>query len=358
MAAARERARQALGRRADLHPPLHGRPRGGRCHPDAIVVDESITASIDLGRTLSFRTPGDYFGAGRGHRPSPARRARREARAPAAGPSWPISGDGSAMYSMQALWTAAHHDLGRRLPCPRQPRVPHPQARSGRLSPALRRPRVGAPLRPHGPREARSVVRGHRPRPGRALPRASRNPATWLRPSPPRSPPAGRAGRGGGGPPVTARAAWSGENEEGTGLRPSNDHRHSPTSARRWGGDLCGPARSRPDEQRPAPCPSPLSWRKMLRGPRWPVAEARGAAPGHRGAVRAVCSLLNRQLAMVALSHRPGRRHAAAHGGAHTLGRCSRNAKRGRPPGVVRNFYRFARRKHSKSGVALEESNL
>jgi benzoylformate decarboxylase len=31
--------------------------------PDAIVVDESITASIDLARTVQFERPGDYVGA-------------------------------------------------------------------------------------------------------------------------------------------------------------------------------------------------------------------------------------------------------------------------------------------------------
>ena len=78
---------------------------------NAVIVDESITASLDLARAIDFGGPGDYF-SGRGggigqclagalgvklalpHRPVVA-----------------ISGDGSAMYSIQALWTAAHHDL-------------------------------------------------------------------------------------------------------------------------------------------------------------------------------------------------------------------------------------------------------
>lgn len=78
---------------------------------DAVIVDESITASLDLARAFDFRGFGDYFsgrggGIGQGlagalgvklampHRPVVA-----------------VSGDGSAMYSIQALWTAAHHHL-------------------------------------------------------------------------------------------------------------------------------------------------------------------------------------------------------------------------------------------------------
>lgn len=80
--------------------------------PDnAVVVDETITANIDLVRSIDFQAPGDYFG-GRGG-------GIGQGLAGAAGvkvampdrPVIAISGDGSAMYSIQALWTAAHHDL-------------------------------------------------------------------------------------------------------------------------------------------------------------------------------------------------------------------------------------------------------
>lgn len=78
---------------------------------DAVIVEEAITASIDLARSFDFDGPGDYFsgrggGIGQGlagvlgvQRALPGRR------------SVCISGDGSAMYSIQALWTAAHHRL-------------------------------------------------------------------------------------------------------------------------------------------------------------------------------------------------------------------------------------------------------
>ena len=77
----------------------------------AIVVDESITASIDLARTIDFAAPGDYFsgrGGGIGQGLAGALGVQ------VALPNRPvvcISGDGSAMYSIQALWTAAHMQL-------------------------------------------------------------------------------------------------------------------------------------------------------------------------------------------------------------------------------------------------------
>lgn len=80
--------------------------------PDnAVIVEESITASLDLARSFDYRGFGDYF-AGRGG-------GIGQGLAGAIGvkiampdrPVVAISGDGSAMYSIQALWTAAHHKL-------------------------------------------------------------------------------------------------------------------------------------------------------------------------------------------------------------------------------------------------------
>jgi benzoylformate decarboxylase len=78
---------------------------------NVVIVDESITANQDLSRTLEFGGPGDYFsgrGGGIGQGLAGALGVK------VAYPDRPvvaISGDGSAMYSIQALWTAAHHDL-------------------------------------------------------------------------------------------------------------------------------------------------------------------------------------------------------------------------------------------------------
>ena len=78
---------------------------------DAVVVDESITASIDLARTFDFDTPGSFFsGRGGGIGQGLAGAIGVQVAMPDK-PVLCISGDGSAMYSIQALWSAAHHDL-------------------------------------------------------------------------------------------------------------------------------------------------------------------------------------------------------------------------------------------------------
>ncbi|HEU4368111.1 MAG TPA: thiamine pyrophosphate-binding protein [Methylomirabilota bacterium] len=79
--------------------------------PDAIVVDESITASLDLARTVQFERPGDYVGARGGGIGQSLPGALGVKLAHPERPVVALSGDGSAMYSIQALWTAAHHDL-------------------------------------------------------------------------------------------------------------------------------------------------------------------------------------------------------------------------------------------------------
>ena len=80
--------------------------------PDnAVVVEEAITAGLDLAQTFEFNTPGDFLsgrGGGIGQGLAGAIGAKQ------GNPDRPllaVSGDGSAMYSIQALWSAAHHDL-------------------------------------------------------------------------------------------------------------------------------------------------------------------------------------------------------------------------------------------------------
>ena len=77
----------------------------------AIVVDEAITAGPDLARTLSFSERGDYFGARGGGIGQALPGALGVQVACPDRPVVAISGDGSSMYSIQALWTAAHHNL-------------------------------------------------------------------------------------------------------------------------------------------------------------------------------------------------------------------------------------------------------
>jgi benzoylformate decarboxylase len=78
---------------------------------DAIVVDEAITAGPDLARTVQFERVGDYVGARGGGIGQALPGALGVKIAQPGRPVLAVSGDGSAMYSIQALWTAAHHDL-------------------------------------------------------------------------------------------------------------------------------------------------------------------------------------------------------------------------------------------------------
>ena len=78
---------------------------------NAIIVDESITASIDLARTISSDGPGSYFGAKGGGIGQGIAGALGVSIATPDRPVVCISGDGSAMYAIQALWTAAHCEL-------------------------------------------------------------------------------------------------------------------------------------------------------------------------------------------------------------------------------------------------------
>jgi benzoylformate decarboxylase len=76
-----------------------------------VVVNEAITASADLSRTLLFREGGDYYGTRGG---GIGQALPGAVGAKIAHPDRPvvgISGDGSSLYSIQALWTAAYHDL-------------------------------------------------------------------------------------------------------------------------------------------------------------------------------------------------------------------------------------------------------
>lgn len=78
---------------------------------DAIIVDESITASLEVAHHFEETENGDYHGGrgggiGQGIAGAIGVQVANPDRRVVA-----ISGDGSAMYSIQALWTAAHHAL-------------------------------------------------------------------------------------------------------------------------------------------------------------------------------------------------------------------------------------------------------
>jgi len=82
------------------------------CLPDdAVIFNEAITASVDVTRTLQPEKPGNYYsnhggGIGQG---LPGAIGVKLAK-----PDQPvvaIIGDGSAMYTIQSFWTAAHHNV-------------------------------------------------------------------------------------------------------------------------------------------------------------------------------------------------------------------------------------------------------
>ena len=78
---------------------------------DAVMVEESITASIDLAAAFAYEAPDDYLGARGGGIGQGLAGALGASLAHPGRPVLCVSGDGSAMYSIQALWTAAHHNL-------------------------------------------------------------------------------------------------------------------------------------------------------------------------------------------------------------------------------------------------------
>ena len=79
--------------------------------PDAVIVNESITAHADLKRTIPFEQGGDYYGTRGGGIGQGLPGAIGVKLASPERPVICLSGDGSAMYSIQALWTCAHHDI-------------------------------------------------------------------------------------------------------------------------------------------------------------------------------------------------------------------------------------------------------
>ena len=83
-----------------------------RAAPEGVAVArEAITAGPDLVRSFDFRAPGDAVGSrgggiGQGLPTGIGLKLARPER-----PVLCVSGDGSALYTIQALWTAAHHRI-------------------------------------------------------------------------------------------------------------------------------------------------------------------------------------------------------------------------------------------------------
>lgn len=113
-AAERERQRERARDRWDRRPIAPARLMAeleARLPADAVVVNEAITATADLKRTLSFERAGDYYGTRGGGIGQALAGALGVQLAHPGRRVVAVSGDGSSLYSIQALWSAAHHRL-------------------------------------------------------------------------------------------------------------------------------------------------------------------------------------------------------------------------------------------------------
>jgi benzoylformate decarboxylase len=78
---------------------------------DAVVVDEGLVSTYSLPKLLPLRGPQDYYGLASGGLGFAVPGAVGISMALGGRPIAVIVGDGSAMYGIQGLWTAAHHRL-------------------------------------------------------------------------------------------------------------------------------------------------------------------------------------------------------------------------------------------------------
>ena len=78
---------------------------------DAVVIDEGLVSTNSLLKFLTLRGPKDYYGLASGGLGFAVPGAVGVSMALPGRPIAVMVGDGSAMYSIQGLWTAAHHQL-------------------------------------------------------------------------------------------------------------------------------------------------------------------------------------------------------------------------------------------------------
>jgi thiamine pyrophosphate-dependent acetolactate synthase large subunit-like protein len=114
-AAGAEAARTADHARRDAVPMAAARfmeDFAAQLPPDTIVFDEALTCSGDLTRYFTPKTPGSFFQTRGGSLgvgvPGAIGLKLANPHRPVVG----FSGDGGSMYTIQALWTAAHHKIG------------------------------------------------------------------------------------------------------------------------------------------------------------------------------------------------------------------------------------------------------
>ena len=108
--AAREAFVRSLGPRAGrpIHPDHLMRVLSDTLPADAVVVDEGLTSSLALPRLWPYRDDRSYYGLASGGIGFAVAGAVGIRLAVPDRPVVAVIGDGSALYNIQALWTAAH----------------------------------------------------------------------------------------------------------------------------------------------------------------------------------------------------------------------------------------------------------
>jgi len=115
-AAADARARDAKARDAvPLHMSAFAEELGRRLPKDTIIFDEVLTHSPELTRWLTFDLPGQFFQTRGGSLGVGIPGALGIKLAHPERTVIGLSGDGGSMYTIQALWTAAHHRINAKL---------------------------------------------------------------------------------------------------------------------------------------------------------------------------------------------------------------------------------------------------
>lgn len=115
-AAADARARDAKSRVAvPLHMSAFAEELGRRLPKDAIIFDEVLTHSPELSRWLTLDLPGQFFQTRGGSLGVGIPGALGLKLAHPDRTVVGLSGDGGSMYTIQALWTAAHHRINAKL---------------------------------------------------------------------------------------------------------------------------------------------------------------------------------------------------------------------------------------------------
>ena len=99
-----------------------------RLPEDAIVFDEALTFSPEVTQYLPPRRPGSFFQTRGGSLGTGIPGAIGAKLAHPERTVVGFTGDGGSMYTIQALWTAAHHRVGAKFVDPQQRGVPAPAA--------------------------------------------------------------------------------------------------------------------------------------------------------------------------------------------------------------------------------------